>query len=222
MTSRPKSQAQLASFLCSRLCHDLISPVGAIGNGLEILQEEGDDAMREQAIALMNHSVQEAARRLTFFRLAFGVAGGMGEEIRLGDVREAAEGMFTQGRTKLAWQTGLARETTVAKPLARLLLNLTLVVGATLPRGGTINVGLSASGEAPSLSLRAAGSGARLPAGLRTALEGQMGAESLDTHTAVAQLARELAAELGVELAAVEGQDAVELRVGKTAHATAR
>ena len=222
MPRRPMSSAQLASFLCSRLCHDLISPVGAIGNGLEILQEEGDDAMREQAIALMNHSVQEAARRLTFFRLAFGVAGGMGEEIRLADVREAADGMFTQGRTRLAWPPGLARETTLAKPLARLLLNLTLVVGATLPRGGTISVGLSGSGEAASLSLRAAGTGARLTPGLRTALKGEMGADELDTHTAVAQLARELAAEIGVELAAIEGHDAVELRAGTAAHAIAR
>jgi histidine phosphotransferase ChpT len=103
-----------------------------------------------------------------------------------------------------------------------LLLNLTLVVGATLPRGGTISVGLSGTGEASSLSLRAAGTGARLPPGLSTALQGQIGAEELDTHTAVAQLARDLAAELGVELAAVEGQDAVELRVRTAAHATAR
>ena len=222
MASHSHSQARLASYLCSRLCHDLISPIGAIGNGLEILQEEGEEAMREQAIALMNHSVQEAARRLTFFRLAFGVAGGMGEEMRLGDVREAVEGMFPQGRTRLAWPPALAREATVRKPMARLLLNLSLVMGATLPKGGTIHIGLSGAGEGSLLSRRAAGAGASIPAGLRSALQGQLRAEDLDTHTAVAQLARDLAAELGVELTPVEGEDAVELRVRAAAHATAR
>ena len=76
MPNRSMSQAHLASFLCSRLCHDLISPVGAIGNGLEILQEEGDDAMREQAIARAKAAQAEQEKK----KAAGAVAPAEGEQ----------------------------------------------------------------------------------------------------------------------------------------------
>ena len=70
-----------AALLCSRLCHDLVSPVGAINNGLEILEEEKDASMREAVVDLITKSTQQTANKLQFFRLAFGAAGGFTEMI---------------------------------------------------------------------------------------------------------------------------------------------
>ena len=66
----------LASLLCSRLCHDLLSPVGALNNGLELMADEQDPAMRERCLELLNESARASANKLKFFRLAFGAAGG--------------------------------------------------------------------------------------------------------------------------------------------------
>ena len=76
----------LASLLCSRLCHDLLSPVGALNNGLELMADEQDPEMRERCLELLNESARASANKLKFFRLAFGAAGGFGDAI---DTREA-------------------------------------------------------------------------------------------------------------------------------------
>ena len=77
---------ELASLLCSRLCHDLLSPVGALNNGIELLADEQDPEMRERCLELLSESARASANKLKFFRLAFGAGGGFGDEI---DTREA-------------------------------------------------------------------------------------------------------------------------------------
>src|SRR5262245_66554930 len=93
----------LANLLCSRLCHDLVGPVGAIGNGLEVLADEDDAEMRRQAIELLTFSAEEASRRLKFYRLAFGAAGGGEVALSLGEAREASRGLLTGGQVGLDW-----------------------------------------------------------------------------------------------------------------------
>jgi histidine phosphotransferase ChpT len=125
----------LAALLCSRLCHDLISPVGAISNGLEVMEEDKDEETKTFALDLIKKSATQASAKLQFCRLAFGAAGSSGAQIELGDAEKVARGLLEDGKTTLVWN--LPREL-VAKNRAKLLLNMLLVAGGTIPRGGTL------------------------------------------------------------------------------------
>jgi histidine phosphotransferase ChpT len=125
----------LAALLCSRLCHDLISPVGAIINGLEVMEEDKDEETKTFALDLIKKSATQASAKLQFCRLAFGAAGSAGAQIELGDAEKAARGLLEDGKTTLVWNLPRAL---VAKNRAKLLLNMLLVAGATIPRGGTL------------------------------------------------------------------------------------
>lgn len=187
-------EMKLAALLSSRLCHDLIGPVGAVNNGVELLADEDDGAMRDQAMELVANSAQEAGRRLQFYRMAFGAATGMGAEIGLGDARKAAEGLFMQGKTSLNWppDDGIP----VEKQVVKLLLNMVLLTGGALARGGDLNVQLTR--EAGSLRLRVTANGpkAAFSEGHRAVLNGTVGAEQVDAHNVqpwyTLQLARSL------------------------------
>src|SRR5690349_9018956 len=66
---------RVVELLAARLCHDLISPVAAIANGAELLDEDDPDFVRE-AVMLVNSSAREANARLQFYRFAYGFGGG--------------------------------------------------------------------------------------------------------------------------------------------------
>jgi len=127
----------LAALLCSRVCHDLISPVGAIVNGLEVLEEDKDEETKTFALDLIKKSARQASAKLQFCRLAFGAAGSAGAQIELGDAEKAARGLIEDGKTTIVWN--LPREL-VAKNRAKLLLNMLMVGGGAIPRGGTLTV----------------------------------------------------------------------------------
>src|SRR6201992_4053696 len=98
------SPVDFASLLCSRLCHDLLSPVGALNNGLELLADETDPDMRERCLDLLGESAKASANKLKFFRLAFGAAGGFGETVDTREARTAIEGLFGENhRVQLGW-----------------------------------------------------------------------------------------------------------------------
>jgi histidine phosphotransferase ChpT len=204
------SATHLTALLCSRLCHDLISPIGAVNNGIEILADEQDADMRAQAIDLMAHSALEAARRLAFFRLAFGAAGGMGDSIRIEEARQAAQGMFVNGRTRLDWPTPPG-EAYLPKAATKILLNLVLIGAAALPRGGQLKVQAAPSGNGAALSVRAVGEGVRLVDETRRALEEGGDESALDPHSVVAHLVHLLARDAGAKLTAALGADGLEL-----------
>src|ERR1700733_11167266 len=145
----------LAALLCSRVCHDLISPVGAIVNGLEVLEEDKDEETKTFALDLIKKSAQQASAKLQFCRLAFGAAGSAGAQIELGDAEKAARGLIEDGKTTIVWN--LQREL-VPKNRAKLLLNMLMVGLGTIPRGGTLTVDPVASGY----RVKAAGLNARL------------------------------------------------------------
>jgi histidine phosphotransferase ChpT len=127
----------LAALLCSRLCHDLISPVGAIINGLEVMEEDKDEETKTFALDLIKKSATQASAKLQFCRLAFGAAGSAGAQIELADAEKVARGLLEDGKTTLVWNLPRAL---VAKNRAKLLLNMLLVAGGTIPRGGTLTV----------------------------------------------------------------------------------
>src|SRR6202051_3851488 len=120
----------LAALLCSRVCHDLISPVGAVVNGLEVLEEGKDEETRTFALDLIKKSAHQASARLQFCRLAFGAAGSAGAVIDLGDAQGVARGFIEDDKTKLAWN--LAR-VLLPKNRVKLLLNMLIIAGQTVP-----------------------------------------------------------------------------------------
>src|SRR5262245_56620478 len=150
----------LAALLCSRVCHDLISPTSAIVNGLEVLEESKDDETRDFALTLIKKSAGQATAKLQFCRLAFGAAGSAGAEINLGDAATVARGFIADDKVKLTWN--LPR-TPVPKNRAKLLLNLLLVATQAIPRGGSIAVDGAEGDVARGFRIVASGLNARIP-----------------------------------------------------------
>ena len=93
----------LAALLCSRVCHDLISPVGAIVNGLEVMEDDNDQETKDFAMDLIKKSVRQASAKLQFCRLAFGAAGSAGAQIDIGDAEKVARGFLEDDKTKITW-----------------------------------------------------------------------------------------------------------------------
>lgn len=153
-------QLELAALLCSRVCHDLISPVGAIVNGLEVLDDSTKPDDREFALDLIRKSAKNASARLQFCRLAFGAAGSAGAQIDLGDAQNMARGHMEDDKTKLVWN--LPR-LLLPKNRVKLLLNMLIIAQQTIPRGGTLTVDPIGEGDAISFRITAAGLNARMP-----------------------------------------------------------
>jgi histidine phosphotransferase ChpT len=169
----------LAALLCSRVCHDVISPVGAIVNGLEVLEDESDASMRDFALDLIQKSARQASARLQFARLAFGAAGSAGASIDLGDAEQVAKGMFTDDKVALSWEGPRAL---LPKNKVKLLLNLVLLATNAVPRGGAIAVRVAGEGEAAEFVLTATGPNARIPAHVEALLAGAPENGAVDAH----------------------------------------
>jgi histidine phosphotransferase ChpT len=169
----------LAALLCSRVCHDLISPVGAIVNGLEVLEEEKDEATQQFALELIKKSSRTASAKLQFCRIAFGAAGSAGAQLDTGDAENIARGFLEDEKTKLAWNLPRAL---VAKNRVKLLLNLLVIAGQTIPRGGTLTVAPIGAGESMGFKITAAGTNAKIPLGVPPLLAGQGGPDGVDAH----------------------------------------
>jgi histidine phosphotransferase ChpT len=170
----------LAALLCSRVCHDLISPTGAIVNGLEVLEEkESDEETKTFALELIKKSARTASARLQFCRLAFGAAGSAGAQIDLGDGETMARAFMEDDKTKLAWNLPRAF---LPKNKVKLLLNLLIIAGQTIPRGGTLTVDPIGEGESMSFRITSSGLNARIPQAVPTLLEGASESGSVDAH----------------------------------------
>src|SRR6187455_305881 len=151
---------ELAALISSRICHDVISPVGAIANGLEMLAEEQDEAMREQTMALIRRSAAQASAKLQFARLAFGAAGSSGAEIDLRDAKRVARDFVAgSGKHQVAWQ---GPAVTLPKNKVKLLLNLVALGVVALPRGGTLHVTIAGTPPSVSFTVSAKGDAAKL------------------------------------------------------------
>lgn len=194
----------LSAVLASRICHDLVGPVGAISNGLELLAEEDDPEMRSQAVDLLAHSADQAARRLTFYRLAFGASGGAEMAVALTEARGAAQRWLQGGRTTLDWPDA-ATTAELAKPQVRLLLNLLMVGAEALPRGGAVTIEVAADGGR--LAVAAAGTGVSLEGSVAAALEGRAAPSTLMPRQLPAHLAARLARENGAVLRSEAGAE---------------
>ena len=131
------SDLDLAALLCSRVCHDLVSPVGAIANGLEMMDEEDDQELHRLALELVRRSARQASAKLQFCRLAFGAAGGAGSLLDVGEAGDIARLFVAEEKVKLDW---LAPRGARDKNEVKLLLNLMLLAIAAVPRGGNVAI----------------------------------------------------------------------------------
>jgi histidine phosphotransferase ChpT len=193
----------LAALLCSRVCHDLISPVGAIVNGLEVMDEDKDEETKVFALDLIKKSAQQASAKLQFCRLAFGAAGSAGAQIDLGDAEKVARGLFGDDKTTIVWN--LPREL-LPKNRVKLLLNMLLVAVGTIPRGGSITVDPAEGGKG--FRLTASGLNARLAEATAGLLVGSPG-HPVDAHAIQPLYTGILARDCGLTVSAVAERETV-------------
>jgi histidine phosphotransferase ChpT len=151
---------ELAALISSKICHDVIGPVSAINNGLEILDEEEDAQSKNYALDVIRNVTETASARLQFARFAFGAAGSAGAQIDLGNAESLSRGLIGKGKHKLIWR---GMQGAMAKDKVKLLLNLIAAAPTAIPRGGDIEVVITGSLDMPSFTVRCRGVGARPP-----------------------------------------------------------
>lgn len=189
------SSTDFASLLCSRLCHDLLSPVGALNNGLELLADEHDPEMRARCLELLSDSARASANKLKFFRLAFGAAGGFGETVDTREAKSAIEGLFGDNqRMTIGW---LVDAPLLPKSAIKVLLNLALIAGDALVRGGQLDIGAELHDGMAEIVIRASGPRIVLDGELRGALSGASGDSGISPRAAAAYLVHALVTEGG-------------------------
>lgn len=215
MTSAPNIEPMLtdptllASLMCSRLCHDLLSPVGGMTNGIELLAEETDPMMRDQCIDLLAQGARRTATKLRFFRLAFGAAGGFDAELPVAEVRELVDALAAEGRDiSVAWTCGV---TGLPKAAVKVLLNFALLGIEALPRGGTVTLAVEDTGAAHEIALRAEGARIAFDEDVGKAFDGAIAMADLSAHTVPAELVRLVAAGCGGAVQHAKSEDALVL-----------
>jgi len=169
----------LAALLCSRVCHDLISPTGAIVNGLEVLEDGADAETKTFALDLIKKSARTASARLQFCRIAFGAAGSAAAQVDLGDAETMARGFIEDGKISIAWNLPRAL---LPKNRVKLLLNMLVVASQTIPRGGTLTIDSIVVGDTTGFKITAAGLNARIPQAVPALLEGNSENGTVDAH----------------------------------------
>ena len=196
---------ELAALLCSRVCHDLISPVGAIVNGLEVLDDNPKPEDRDFALDLIRKSAKTASARLQFCRLAFGAAGSSGAQIDLGDAQNMAKGHIEDGKITLTWN--LPR-LLLPKNRVKLLLNMLVIAQQTIPRGGTLTIDPIGEGESMSFRITSSGLNARVPQNIVDLLNATS-ANTVDAHAVQPHYTRLLAQACGLNVTLVLEGDKV-------------
>ncbi len=185
----------LASLLCSKLCHDMLSPVGALSNGLELLADEQDPEMRQRCFELLEQSARISADKLKFFRLAFGAAGGFGDMVPLSEARALVDALVANNeRIEVNWQ--LANDS-LPKAAVKTLLNFSMMAIESLVRGGKLDIAAELRDGVTEIVVRATGKKVAFDADVGRALEGSLPPEELSSRTAPAAMLLQLAQGLG-------------------------
>jgi histidine phosphotransferase ChpT len=200
-----------AAFLVSRVCHDLVGPMGAVVNGLEVLEDERDAAMRADALKIVSSSAEQALARLQFLRIAFGAAGSVGAELDLGEVGRLAKGLLSSGKVNLDWQ---AVHANWPKDWAKLLMNATMLAADCLPRGGDVRVNTGGESAPPSFRIEATGPHAKILDDVEKAVQGDSGKSAIDARGIQPFLTYKLARGLGVALTLTAQEGKIELSAG--------
>jgi histidine phosphotransferase ChpT len=188
------SQTDLAAMLCSRLCHDMLSPVGALANGLELLAEEQDPEMRARCMELLEQSARISTDKLKFFRLAFGAAGGFGEAIPIDEAKAVIEALAADNkRIEINWAIA---DPSLPKPAVKVLLNLAQIGLDALVRGGTLDIGAERRDGAVEIVARARGDRIAFDETIGRALQGDLAEGEITSRTAAAHMIAVVAEEM--------------------------
>jgi len=206
---------EFAALMVSRVCHDLVGPLGAVVNGMEVLEDERDPAMRADAIKLVTMSADQALARIQCIRIAFGAAGSAGAEPDLGEIGRLVAGLLEGGKVTLNWDVPRLYW---AKDWAKLLMNATLLAADCLPRGGTVTVGItgqSADGFTPAppgFHIRAQGLNARVTEEVDRSIRGEV--PGVDARHVQPFLTHKLSRAVNAALTLVPLEGAVEITAG--------
>jgi histidine phosphotransferase ChpT len=198
------SDLDLSALLCSRVCHDIISPVGAIANGLELMDDPEVDAdMKATALDMVRSSAKTATAKLKFCRIAFGASGSAGAHIDLGEAGETAKAFVGDEKIRLDWQ---APRENRPKAEVKLILNMLMLAMAGIPRGGVVTVHV----EGRTLAVKAKGERAKVPQAMADVLTGAASLDTLDARMVQPYYSKLLAQSAGLALSMnMEGDDVV-------------
>ena len=181
--------------LCSRLCHDMLSPVGALSNGLELLADETDPEMRAQCIALLEQSARISTDKLKFFRLAFGAAGGFGDSVPVEEAKAVIGALASDAkRVEINWAIS---EANLPKPAIKVMLNLAQIALDALVRGGTLDIGAERRDGNVEIVARASGERIAFDETIGHALQGDLDEAAITSRTAAAHMIALVAEEMG-------------------------
>ena len=207
----PLSDIEFSALMVSRVCHDLVGPLGAVVNGLEVLEDETDAAMRADALKLVGMSANQALARIQFMRIAFGAAGSAGAELDLGEIGRLVTGLIEGSKVSLDWQ---APQIYWPKDWAKLLMNSTLIGVDCLPRGGVVTVTTSPDPAMPSFKVRAVGMNARALEDVERGVRGDGEAGPVDARGIQPFLTYRLSRNVNAGLTLTLGDGMVELTGG--------
>lgn len=203
------TEIEFAALLVSRVCHDLVGPLGAVVNGMEVLEDERDPVMREEAIKLVTQSADQALARIQFMRIAFGAAGSAGAELDLGEIGRLIQGLLEGGKIKLEWNVPRLYW---PKDWAKLIMNATLLAADCLPRGGLVTAEAGDDPAAPSFKIRASGLNARVTDEVAQALRGE--ALNVDARHVQPFLTHKLSRTVNAAITITPLEGAVEVAAG--------
>jgi len=184
----------LSALLCARICHDLISPVGALGNAVEILDDESNVDMHEDAINLVRTSSRQASAKLKFLRIALGAAGSAPGVIPTDEVKELSNNMFADSKPELVWNID---SDGIDKNRARILMNLIMLAVQAAPRGGTVTITRQGDGNSANFSVISEGPNVRLDAAVARAIDGKIPEGGFDGRSIQPLYANLLARDIG-------------------------
>jgi histidine phosphotransferase ChpT len=203
------TEIEFAALMVSRVCHDLVGPLGAVVNGMEVLEDERDPAMRGEAIKLVTQSADQALARIQFMRIAFGAAGSAGAELDLGEIGRLIGGLLEGGKVQVTWNVP---QLYWGKDWAKLLMNATLLAADCLPRGGMVTVEAGSDPLKPFFHIRAEGLNARVTEEVDHAVKGE--AVSVDARHVQPYLTYKLARTVDTTLSIMPIEGAVEINAG--------
>jgi histidine phosphotransferase ChpT len=204
------TEIEFSALMVSRVCHDLVGPLGAVINGLEVLEDERDAQMREDALRLVTSSANQALARIQFMRIAFGAAGSAGAELDLNEVGRLVAGLLEGGKVKLEWNVP---HVYWAKDWAKLLMNASLLGADCLPRGGLVRV--DANAEPPGFKITASGLNARVTEDVERSIRGESQPETLDARGIQPFLTHRLSRTVNAGLSITLRDGLVELTAGQ-------
>lgn len=188
---------KFSALLCSRLCHDLANPLGAVNNGIEMLETETDPSLIKQITGLIEQSARQTTNRLQYYRLAFGAAGGFGSEVGLDHAKAAMEAFFGDQKIELEFDPG---QRTESPAVVKLLMNLALTAGETIIRGGKLVIEVEDQAAGTRFTLRAEADKIKVRDTIADALAGRLAEDDLDSKSIPATLAAEIASALGTSI----------------------